>query len=95
MPNSPIHSYAFSGNKEALLKCIKDIDVNVKNPFSWTALHIASWIGNYDIVDCLINQPDIDIDIKDNKQRRPIDIARTFGNSKIVILLAKSLKNLR
>ena len=87
MPHSPIHSYAFSGNKEALLKCIKDIDVNIKNPFSWTALHIAAWVGDYDIVKCLIEQPDIDVYITDNQGRSPLDVAKSNGHGNIVILL--------
>ena len=88
MPYSPIHSYAFSGNKESLLKCIKDINVNVKNPFSWTALHIASWVGNYDVVQCLIEQPDINVHSTDNQGRSPLDVAKSNGHSDIVNLLA-------
>ena len=87
MPHSPIHSYAFSGNKKALLKCIKDVDVNAKNPFSWTALHIASWIGNYDVVQCLIEQPYIDVYITDNQGRSPLDVAKSNGHSNVVNLL--------
>jgi len=92
MSHSPIHSYAFSGNKEALLKCVKDIDVNIKNPFSWTALHIAAWVGDYDIVQSLIEQPNIISDIKDNRGRSPLDVAKSNGHSKIVHLLTSHTK---
>tara|TARA_B100001769_G_C21825095_1_gene448320 strand:- start:35 stop:313 length:279 start_codon:yes stop_codon:yes gene_type:complete len=92
MPHSPIHSYAFSGNKEALTKCVKDVDVNIKNSFSWTALHIASWVGNYDVVQYLIEQPNIISDIKDNRGRSPLDIAKSNGNSEIVHLLSSHTK---
>ena len=87
MPYSKIHSYAFHNKLEELKKEIKDIDVNVINPFSWTALHIASWIGNYDIVEYLLEQSDIVCDIKDNRGRTPLDIAISNGHSKIVYLL--------
>ena len=87
MPYSDIHTYAYGDNKESMRECMNHTDVNLKNPFSWTALHIASWIGNYDIVKCLLDHPDIDISIKDTLGRSSIDIAKSNGHPEIVMLL--------
>jgi ankyrin repeat protein len=88
MVSMSIHSYASSGNLEGLIDSLKDTDVNVTNPFGWTALHIACWKGHYDIVNRLINEPGVTINVKDNRGRSPRDVAVSNRHPSIVILLS-------
>lgn len=60
--------------------CINEVDKNI----GVTALHIAAFDGNYDIVDYLCEQPGIDIGIFDKFGRSPYWAAHIIGRDDIV-----------
>ncbi|CQD07703.1 ankyrin repeat domain protein [Wolbachia endosymbiont wPip_Mol of Culex molestus] len=80
-------------NYPALINDIKDllndVDINYVDKDGDTFLHAAVSEGHQDIVELLLNVPDIDPKIKNNKGDTPLDIAVRSGNQIIIGELQK------
>ena len=72
---------------EADPSCINETEPNV----GVTALHIAAFDGNYEIVDFLCDQPGIDIHIEDNLGRSPQWAAYIIGRNDIEMRIARDM----
>ena len=97
--NTPLISAAFGGQIEIVNYLIsKKANLDAQSHNGWTALHVAAWRGEYDIVQILINH-DADARIKNsftgelNNRTEisdtPLDTAIKFNNTKIADLLRK------
>ncbi len=63
------------------------IDINYKTEYGTTPLQTATIYNNSGAVKLLLSQPNIDITIKDNTDKTPLDIASTMGYTEIIDLL--------
>lgn len=52
------------------------LDVNMLNSEGNTALHIAAKLNRHDLVDILLNHPEIDDTIKNNSGKTPMQLTR-------------------
>lgn len=72
----------------SMLKNIRsDIDPNVQDRYKQTALHLAARITSGKMIELLLSFDGIDIDLKDDDQFTPLDLARKLGHSRCVELL--------
>lgn len=71
---------SFHYNPEGVAKCLeKGANVNAKDEESgMTSAHHAAATGAIEVLDILISNGKIDLSIKDNKGRSPIDLALMF-----------------
>ena len=67
--------------------CINETEPNV----GVTALHIAAFDGNYEIVDFLCDQPGVDVHAEDNLGRTPWWAAYIVGREDIHIRILKDM----
>lgn len=78
-----------------LIENNKNLDFNKSNDESWTAIMIACRYDNSEIIEELINCPEIDVDVnlRDNSGKSALLIAAKWGNTKsIEILLREGAK---
>ncbi|MHB9146849.1 MAG: ankyrin repeat domain-containing protein [Candidatus Amoebophilus sp.] len=89
--NTALHWAVFRGDLEGVRHLLTRItNVNVKNKYGYTALHIAAYKGYEDIATLLIEQimyKRTNIDVVDNEGNTPLHWAAQNGNIKIVALL--------
>jgi ankyrin repeat protein len=64
-------------------------NVNVKDHHGWTALHYAAEFKQKAVVECLLNVPGVDVNIKTPDRYSPLDRAVIAGCLDIVSLLIK------
>ena len=75
-------------------KILKDVDFNVQNTtFGDTALHLACKKGHFGVVEAIVNayediKDDIDLDIINNDEMTPFDIAQAKGDRNIEDILS-------
>lgn len=85
----PIHKAAKNGRR-ALVKLLieKGVPVNTSlHPHYWTALHYAVRYGQIGTIKLLLDQDDIDVNIKNSLGRTPLHLAVKNGEIVIVKLL--------
>jgi ankyrin repeat protein len=69
------------GNLEYLQMCLRELhglpaaQVNSKGEDEWNALHHATSEGHLDIIEFLVNHPEIEIDCQTANHRTPLHIA--------------------
>lgn len=68
------------------------VDINEKNKFGDTLLHIACWRGDIEVVKFLLAQYDIDINTKNKENITPLHIACDTNNLKLAKVLLKNKK---
>lgn len=71
----------------------KKIDLNHKNNFGWTPLHIACQFQSYSVINLLIDQ-NINIELHNNLNLQPIHIACVYRTYDIVKLFINRQKNI-
>ena len=91
---TPLYQAVLCGNIDAvelLLKC--PVNINNRNYYNkWTLLHCSA-SNQYDsIVEKLLQNPDIDINARDNLQNTALHIAAERGHERIVKLLLRHPK---
>lgn len=64
-----------------LVRCNANVDFVDKN--GWNALHYGAFSGSVDVCDFLLDQG-VDKDMRDNKHRKPIHIARHLNHGAVV-----------
>ncbi|KAK4938356.1 hypothetical protein LTR10_021155 [Elasticomyces elasticus] len=86
---SPLQSAAFRGNiiVVRLLLGRKDVEVNIEDEHSRTALHLAAEYGHENIVSQLLERPGIRTDIRDRTGFSAYDLAEKGGHEGIMKLL--------
>ena len=83
-----IHLFADEGNTDAIKYLMKyNFDVNQKDVDGNTPLHLAVMNNHYSTCKCLCSQPKISLNIKNNVNESPLDIATRRGYNLIVDLL--------
>ena len=50
-------------------------------------LHHASMRGNIRVVECLVSKENIILDVTDDQETTPLQIAATYGNKEVVRIL--------
>lgn len=75
--NTPLHSASMWKDNKALKPLVDNprTNINAINALGETALHIAAQKGLIDSVKLLLSRKDIDIHIKNNAGKTPVDIA--------------------
>lgn len=88
---SIIHLFAKNGNVDALKYFMQyGYDINLKDITGNTPLHLAVMNCNIDICEYLCNQPSIDVNIRNNSNETPLDIANRNGYETIKGFLIKA-----
>ncbi|MGS4884952.1 ankyrin repeat domain-containing protein [Roseibium sp. MB-4] len=59
-----------------------------------TALHIAAAKGNLTMVQFLLDRPGVNLSLKDNFNRDPLDVAILSGNQKVIDALFRRVQGL-
>ena len=82
---------AATGKLDIVKECIRQgVDKNAKNMNRMTALHIASWNGNLEIVKYLIETCHVDKEAKNNNGRTALHCASANGHLEIVKYLVEN-----
>jgi len=68
---------------------VPDIDVDAQDSYGWTALHLASYFGNSELVKLLLEKGS-STRIRDKLGLLPIDLAGSEGHSDVVQLLVEA-----
>jgi len=87
-----IHGFAVSGDVaglESLLEADPSIDLNEKDEYGFTALHLASDRGNTDVVKVLVSRG-ADLTLKDEDGLTALDLAQEASRDDIAALLESS-----
>ena len=78
----------FANHLEGVNRVINDhANVNMVLVNQWTALHIAAHFGYYDIVDALINAPNVNINVRNKDGDTPLHAAVELGREQSARLL--------
>ena len=78
----------FANHLEGVNRAINDhANVNMVLVNQWTALHIAAHFGYYDIVDALINAPNVNINARNEQGKSPLYLASMSGMEQSAQLL--------
>ena len=84
---------AATGKLDIVQECIRQgVDKNAKNMNRMTALHIASWNGNLEIVKYLIETCHVDKEAKNNNGRTALHCASANGHLEIVKYLIEKCR---
>ena len=88
--NASLHHACSSGNVK-LAKFLLNIgfNVNVRDQYNYTPLHVACMLGCDEIVELLCKQPSIDVNVRNCWGETPLHHACNYGHDKIVTLLCK------
>ena len=87
---TPLLQSILDGNKEAAEKALKEYPDYINIPYASngnTPLHVAVWNGYTDIVKLLLEQPGIDLYIKNKDGKTALDLAQEKNLTEIVNLL--------
>ena len=95
-PTPPLHKAVKSKDTNLIKELLKKgTDVNLKNRKGFSALHIASEFGTYEIVELLIKYG-ADVNAKTNYDVTPLHFAAQGGNTVIAnLLISKTMKEER
>jgi ankyrin repeat protein len=77
-----------------LLSDERDIDVNAKDVYGWTALHMAVFHRCSRVVETLMKCSLVDINIQDQRGQTPLHLAASRGRLKIVKALLENGRNI-
>ena len=77
---------------ENVAKNIQSFNIDDKNEWGETALHIAARAGNAEMVKLLVQEGGANVETSDRKNRTPLMIAKARGNDEIVKLLQQYVK---
>jgi hypothetical protein len=87
----PMHSAAFKGNKDDLLKLLdRGSDINMPTDKGWTALHFATYAGNPFIIGLLLDRGANPL-AKSGEGETPVAIAERRGNKDIFAILVAAV----
>ena len=87
---TPLLQSILDGNKEAAEKALKEYPDYINIPYASngnTPLHVAVWNGYTDIVKLLLEQPGIDLYIKNKDGKTALDLAQEKNLTEIIHLL--------
>ena len=87
---TPLLQSILDGNKEAAEKALKEYPDYINIPYASngnTPLHVTVWNGYTDIVKLLLEQPGIDLYIKNKDGKTALDLAQEKNLTEIVNLL--------
>ncbi|OHS99893.1 hypothetical protein TRFO_08202 [Tritrichomonas foetus] len=87
---TPLHYAAELGHNRALKFLITKIGINETDRSGQTPLHLAVINNNFDVVNTLLHEEDIDINIMDTQQRTPLYLAVENARRKIAMQLVNS-----
>ena len=88
-PDISIHDAAADGNIEAVKQHLAaGVNVDVKNKYEWTPLHMVAEAGHKEIAELLISNG-ADVNVKKDDGRTPLDVAIKFKKTEIADLLRK------
>ena len=65
----------------------KNPNINAVNKVGCTALHLAAWNGNFEILNILVSQSDINCNILNKNGDTALDVATTFGMKSVIDFL--------
>eukprot|EP01119_Soliformovum_irregulare_P002835 TRINITY_DN13093_c0_g1_i1.p1 TRINITY_DN13093_c0_g1~~TRINITY_DN13093_c0_g1_i1.p1 ORF type:complete len:675 (+),score=159.41 TRINITY_DN13093_c0_g1_i1:188-2212(+) len=86
--STPLHKAAKEGLTEKVFDLLKSgADLNAKDQFGSTPLHLSSFWGKKDCVQILVNSPGIELDCTDVFNRTPLFYAGRNGHCDILRLL--------
>jgi len=86
----PIHDAVFNGViARVQAELDKGVDVNAKDEFGWTPLHLAAWVGHKEIAELLIEN-DADVNAKDEEDFTPLHHAAWVDHKEIAELLIEN-----
>jgi len=73
----------------SLLRDHPGIDVNWKDFYQWTSLHMASNDGHAEVVKLLLAHPNIKINLKNSTGQTPVSLGCESGKVSVVRMLLK------
>ena len=80
MKMAPLHTFCRIGSFEAVKMLLnEDTDIEEKNNYNWTSLHVASWNGHSEVVKLLLDKK-ADIEAKQKDEWTPLHIASQNGH---------------
>ncbi|KAJ7103622.1 ankyrin [Mycena belliarum] len=90
--DNSVHGLAVSNNLQGLASLLQgdpSVDLNARDPFGYTALHLAADRGHVPVVKFLLER-NVDRDIKDEDDFTAAELAQAAGHETIVQLLGSS-----
>ncbi|MEM8773160.1 MAG: ankyrin repeat domain-containing protein [Pseudomonadota bacterium] len=81
------------GDTDYILKALiaNPASLNKQDEYGLTPIHRAAYYGNFSLVHFFVAQSALDLSLKDNQGREPIDMAILSGNQKCIdAIFAKS-----